>query len=65
MMAHPHYGPLLIMAVEKNKLACDIIKREESAQKIKTCTVQGPSCGNGAGLMSLSRFCFFMVSDTS
>lgn len=58
--AHPHYGLLLITALEKCKLACDIIKREESSQKkkIKTCTVQGLSCGNGVGLMSLSPFLF-------
>lgn len=32
-MAHPHYGLLLITALEKCKLACDIIKREGSSQK--------------------------------
>jgi hypothetical protein len=43
IMAHPHYGLLLITALEKCKLVCDIIKWVAGKRVVKTHIVQSPS----------------------
>lgn len=54
IMAHPHYGLLLIMDLEKCKRVCDIIKGEDSSKKKKTVRNKVHPVKMGIGLTDVS-----------